>query len=235
MRIEFKGNAISNLAEWENYAFSGKKALHWKEDRSAFSLADFIINKNGKQKIIELVADQINEKFTLDLAHPEYEARFDAYGHGREHDLGIFGKTESGRKFFIGVEAKVDESFGSTIASAYHTAKAKELNQISTNAPIRIEELLKFNFKTVKPGDFNLKYQFLFSTAGTLCITVDIHILLILVFKTEVYDKKKGAANYKDLQAFLKRTEANKIDKNTYKLNIDNKDLTLIYKEVNLK
>lgn len=234
MRIEYKGNTISNLADWERFAFSGKKARHWAEGdgRSAFSLADFIIDNDGKQKIIELVSAQINEDFTLDLAHPEYEARFDKYGQGREHDLGIFGKTVTGKKIFIGIEAKVDESFGGTIAAAYHTAKAKELNGESTNAPKRIEDLLKFNFTTIKASDFQLRYQLLFSTAGTLCIDADIHILLILVFKTASYNNEKGAANYNDLQAFLKKAEADKIADNTYKLNMNNKDLTIIYKEV---
>ena len=232
MRIEFKGSAISNLAEWENFAFSGKKAKHWREGRSAFSLADYVSNNNGQQRIIELVSAQINDDFTLDLAHPEYEARFDSYGHGREHDLGIFGKTASGKKIFVGVEAKVDESFGDTIATAYHKAKAKELNGVRTNAPKRIEDLLKFNFPTIKASDFKLRYQLLFSTAGTLCIDANIHILLILVFKTKNYDKKKGAVNYKDLLAFLKRAEAQEIADYTYKLKMNNKDLTIIYKEV---
>lgn len=234
MRIEFKGNAISNLVEWERFAFSGKKAKHWAEGkgRSAFSLADFIINNDGGQRIKELVSAQINENFTLDLAHPEYEARFDKYGHGREHDLGIFGRTITGRKIFIGVEAKVDESFGGTIAAAYCTAKAKELKGESTNAPKRIEDLLKFNFATIKASDFKLRYQLLFSTAGTLCMDADIHILLILVFKTAAYDNKKGAINYKNLQAFLQRTGADKIADNTYKLNMNNKVLNIIYKEV---
>jgi hypothetical protein len=231
MKVEFKGNTITNLIEWERFVFSGKKAKHWKEGRSAFSLADFVINKNGKQKISELVADQIGENYTLDIAKPEFEARFDKYGHGREHDLGIFGKTESGKKIFVGVEAKVDESFGDTIASAYHKVKAKELNDLPTNAPKRIEKLLNFNFKSIKASDFNLRYQLLFSTAGTLCMDADIHILLILVFKTKDYDNKKGVVNYKDLQAFLKKIEAVKIVENTYQVNINNKDLTIIYKE----
>jgi len=232
MRIEFKGNTISNLAEWQNFVFSGKKTKHWKKERSAYSLADFIINNSGEQKIVELVADQINENFTLDIAHPEYEARFDKYGHGREHDLAIFGKTDSGKKIFIGVEAKVDESFGDTIASAYHKAKAKELNELPTNAPIRIEKLLNFNFKLIKASDFDLRYQLLFSTAGTLCIDADIHILLILVFKTNDYNVKKGDKNYKYLEAFLKKSEAIQITDNIYELNMDNKILTVIYKEV---
>lgn len=231
MKVEYNESAIANLTEWEHFVFSGKKAKHWKEGRSAFSLADFIINKNGEQKISELVADQIGENFTLDLAKPEFEARFDKYGHGREHDLAIFGETATGKKIFVGVEAKVDESFGDTIASAYHKAKAKELNDLPTNAPRRIEKLLNFNFKSIKASDFNLRYQLLFSTAGTLCIDADIHILLILVFKTKDYDSKKGAVNYKDLQIFFKKTEAVKVADNTYQLNINNKDLKIIYKE----
>ena len=45
---------------------------------------------------------QIEEPFTLEVAYPEFQARFDAHGQGREHDLAIFGKTESGKKIFIG-------------------------------------------------------------------------------------------------------------------------------------
>tara|TARA_R100000935_G_scaffold15425_1_gene30759 strand:- start:29170 stop:29868 length:699 start_codon:yes stop_codon:yes gene_type:complete len=232
MKIEFKGNTISNLADWQKFVFVGKKAKGWKEDRSASSLANFIINNNGEEKINCLVSAQINEAFTLEVAYPEYQTRFDKYGQGREHDLAIFGKTDSGKKTFIGVEAKVDESFGATVASEYHTYKAKELNGKNTNLPKRIEELLKFNFKIVKASDFKLRYQLLYATAGTLSIDADIHILLILVFKTAGYKPKVGAKNYKDLQAFLKKAEAVNVDDNTYQLNMNNKVLTLIYKEI---
>ena len=232
MRIEYRGNVITNLSEWRDFVYVGKKAKDWIDGRSSPSLVEFIINNNGEQKIIELVYPQIKENFTLDVAYPEYEVSFDEYDNGREHDLGIYGKTESGRKIFIGVEAKVDESFGGTVASAYLTGKAKELNGENTNAPIRIEELLKFNFKAIKASDFKLPYQLFYSTAGTLCIDADIHILLILVFKTDDYNDKKGDKNYKNLQAFLKRTEAIKIADNTYELNTNNKVLSIIYEEV---
>jgi|TARA_R110002012_G_scaffold321121_3_gene547649 hypothetical protein len=232
MKIEFKGNTISNLADWKKFVFIGKKAKDWKEDRSAASLAEFIIKKNGEEKIIELVSAQIEEPFTLEVAYPEFQARFDAHGQGREHDLAIFGKTESGKKIFIGVEAKVDESFGGTVASKYHKGKAKELNGENTNLPIRIEELLKFNFKVITASDFNLRYQLLFSTAGTLSIDADIHILLFLVFKTEGYNPKVAAKNYKDLQAFLKKAEAINVDGNIYELNMNNKALSVVYKEI---
>ncbi len=229
MEIQFNNHTISNLSEWGEIVFTGKKKVHWKKGRSAYSLADFIINENGVSEIKELVSPFINENFNLEKGIPELEVRFDKHGHGREHDLGIWGTTQSGKRIFIGVEAKVDESFGDTIASAYHKAKAKELNGEATNAPKRIEELLTFNFDKIKESDFQLRYQLLFYTAGTLWIDADIHIMLILVFKTDDYDSKKGLKNYNDLVNFLKKADAKTLGENTYQLN---KELTLIYKEI---
>jgi len=234
MTVEFKGQSIANLEDWENLIFTGKKKKQWKEGRSAYSLADFILKQNDMKEIEALVAPVINGNFVLDKACPEYEARFDTYRHGREHDLGIWGKTEKGKTLFIGLEAKVDEPFGDTIATAYHKAKAKELNGKKTDAPKRIEELLNYNFSPVTYKDFDLRYQLLFSTAGTLCVEADIHILLVLVFKTDLYDPAKGRENQNDLKRFLKRAKAKKMTKGTYELNPNNQKLFLIYKEVEI-
>lgn len=235
MIIKYKDHIITNLSDWENVVFSGKKKIHWKEGRSAYSLADFIINQHGVVQIENILSPIIPEPFVFDKAFPEFEARFDKYGRGREHDLAIWGTTKTGKKLFIGVEAKVDESFGDTIAFAYQKATAKLNRGENTNAHKRIEELLQFNFDKTAKEDHQLRYQLLFSTAGTLCIDADIHIMLILVFKTDDYDKDKGAMNYNDLVSFLKTADANKIDKNTYQLNKVNKKLTLIYKEIDMK
>jgi hypothetical protein len=234
MNIEFNGKAITNIKEWKNTVFIGKKEKHWQPGRSAHSLADFIINRGGVQQITDMVTLIINETFVLEKGIPEYEARFDSYGHGREHDLAIWGTAKSGKKIFIGIEAKVDESFGDTIAFAYLKAKAKELNGEPTNAPQRIEKLLKFNFTHISDRDFELRYQLLFSTAGTLCVEADIHILLILVFKTNDYKKDKGTVNYKDLENFLKKADAVKTGKDIYQLTKNHKLLTLVYKEMEI-
>ncbi len=232
MIIKYKDHIITNLSEWENFVFSGKKEKHWKEGRSAYSLADFIINQYGVKQIEQILSPAIPEAFIFDKASPEFEARFDKYGHGREHDLAIWGTTKTGKKLFVGVEAKVDESFGDTIASALKKANSKIQRGEKSNAPKRIEELLLFNFNTIKEQDYQLRYQLLFSTAGTLCIEADIHIMLILVFKTDDYDKDKGTKNYNDLVNFLKKADAKTLGKNTYQLNKANKELTLIYKEI---
>jgi len=229
MTIEFKGKTISNIVEWEKEIFSDAKKMHWKVGRSAYSLAEFIINKNGEHTIIDEVSKIIGESLILDNAHPEYEVQFDNYGHGREHDLGIYGTTKSGKKVFIGVEAKVDEPFGNTISQAYIKGKAKQLNGENTNAPIRIEELLKRNYGNIKGKYFDLPYQLLFSTVGTLSVKADIHILFVIVFKTSLSDPLKVKDNKKKYDNFFKELGAKKLYKDCYKVNIDGNTLYSLY------
>ncbi|MBC8384172.1 MAG: hypothetical protein H8E57_01480 [Candidatus Cloacimonetes bacterium] len=164
-----KGNAINNLIEWEKYFLkSDSKKKHWKDGRSAKSIAEFMINKNGIKIITDIVSNILSEKVTFSKAIPEFEVKFDNYGKGREHDLGLFGKTDSNKRVFVGVEAKVDESFNEKISDIYIKAKSKELNGESTNAPKRIEKLIQRNFNNITPDKFNLRYQCLYSTVGTL-------------------------------------------------------------------
>ncbi|HHU56821.1 MAG TPA: hypothetical protein GXZ39_00820 [Bacteroidales bacterium] len=232
MKIHCRNRDIRTLEEWREIVFTGKKEIHWKEGRSAYALADFVLNKDGLSVVKQMVSSVINEGFEFTSAIPEYEARFDKYGHGREHDLGIFGSTVTGKNLFIGVESKVDESFGSTIGTAYVKAKTKELNGKKTNAPQRIERLLETTFSNVLESDFGLRYQLLFSSAGTLSIDADIHVFLVLVFKTHLYDPELGSKNEKDLMAFLKRIKAQEMNKGHFKASIDNKELHVIYKEI---
>jgi hypothetical protein len=232
MHIQFKGKNITNLAEWKNFIFVGKKEKHWKAGRSAYSLADFIINHNGLKEIEKILSSVILEPFVFDKVYPEYETRFDKCGHGREHDLAIWGRTNSGKRVFIGIESKVDETFGDTIGEAYIKAKTIELNGKKTNAPNRIEKLLKATFHTISKSDFNLRYQLLFSTASILCMDADIHIFLILVFKTNLYNTDLGKENKKDLKGFLKRLNVRVISNDVYTGTIDKKELIIIYKEI---
>lgn len=213
-----KGNEINNLKEWEHYIFKEtKKEKHWKQGRSAYSIADFMMNKNGEKVITDLVSDLLKEKVSLMEAIPEKEVRFDDYGHGREHDLGIWGSTTTGDTVFIGLEAKVDETFNERISESYLKSKSRELNGETTNSAKRIEELLKRNFGEVTPEVFDLRYQLLYSTVGTLDAKdsndepADISILLIIVFKTDDYDALIGIDNYKDYIQFIKAIKAKEI------------------------
>lgn len=233
------GEPISSLEDWAHIFSTGKKGRHWKEHRSAFSLAKYVMHLEGLAKIRSKVAFAINEPVEFSKAIVEQELRFDCYGHGREHDLGIHGVTESGKSVFVGLEAKVDESFGIPVIQAYIDCKAKQLSGISTNAPQRIEGLLKANFGEVKPHHFNIRYQLLYATAGTIAAGADLSVLYVLVFKTPLYDEIIGAENYRDYVVFMNhlgaenRSEATDLDHRVTEFN--DKPLICMYEQIALK
>ena len=234
-----KGTVIKNLSDWEKHIFnSGKKKKHWKSGRSAYEIANFLLNENGEKLIVELIESIVGETVTLDYAIPEMEVRFDKYGHGREHDVGVFGKTESKKRIFVGIESKVDEPFNEKIAEVYLKSKSKELSGTSTNSAKRIEELLKRNFKIIEPEYFDLRYQLLYSTIGTLEARengsyADIYILFTIVFKTKLYDELKGIENYRDYIQFINTLDSQKLITkkaiDVHKVNIENRVLHTIY------
>lgn len=235
--LDRKGKKITDFNDWENYFLSDKrKKKDWKVGRSAQSIAKFMIDHNGENIIKKIVSELLGENIILNESIPEYEVRFDEFKNGREHDLGIFGETDLGKSIFIGVESKVDETFNEKIIDVYLKSKSKELNGEKTTAPQRIENLLKLNFKQIKPSLFNLRYQLLYSTIGTIAEGADISILLILVFNTEKYDPEKGKQNFKDYKQFIKHLDAQEIQlegvKLAHKIKLNGKELFSIYHEV---
>jgi hypothetical protein len=228
-----KGTEVRNINDWYSIFKSSRKESHWKDGRSAKSLADFMMNGHGQTFIRNIVRDLLKEDVSFENAIPECEMRFDNYGHGREHDLAIWGTTASNKKVFIGIEAKVDEPFNETIGDAYISAKIRELNGKETNAPQRIEELLKRHFKQIKPEYFKLRYQLFYATAGTLAAKADISIMLIIVFETNLYNKVIGIKNYNDYIRFINSINSNRIFSNTgidiHELQIGESSLYSIY------
>ncbi len=50
MRVETShGNKITNLEDWAKMYGTPQSALQWKVGRSAHSIAEFVLNKNGTQ------------------------------------------------------------------------------------------------------------------------------------------------------------------------------------------
>jgi hypothetical protein len=228
-------NTIRNINEWQEiFLKNPSKNKHWKEGHSAYELANFMLNKNGENAIKQFLEKILNEKITFSKGYIEFEVKFDKYNHGREHDLGIWGETNTGKTIFVGIESKVSEPLNDTIKEVYIKNKVKELNGEKTNTPKRIENLLKRNFKNISEKQFEIRYQLIYSTVGTIDAMEnkklsDISIFLIIVFKSESYDINKGALNYNDFQYFIKEINAQKILKEKgqeiYKTNIDGKDL----------
>lgn len=202
------GSRISNIADWAKLYDTQQSSHQWKEGRSAYSAAEFILNKNGAQVLQDRVSGSIGKSFDIDRIVPEYEVRFDKFGRGRIHDLGIFGMTPDGQSVFVGVEAKVDETFGASVHDNYLMMKAKQITGTSTNAPERIEKLLAMHFCDPDPSMFDIRYQLLYATAGTLAAGADISVLFVIVFKTALYNKSIGGKNYRDYIQFMGKVGA---------------------------
>ena len=206
MKIESKdGKVINTLEDWASLYDTPQQSHQWKEHRSAYSVADFMLNRNGADRLQRRVSEAVEDSVSFERIVPEYEQRFDSFGRGRVHDLGIFGNTADGRSVFVGVEAKVDESFGPTVHDSYLQSKANQITGTSTNAPNRIEQLLAMHFSVPDVSMFDVRYQLLYATAGTLAANAEISVLYVVVFKTPLYDESVGANNYRDYIHFVNK------------------------------
>ncbi len=205
MRItSHKGDDLATLEQWKVCVRSN----HWKKGRSAYSLADFILNRNGAKILATRIASILGQPVKLETATPEFRASFDHYrGNPSNLDLGIFGLTDSKSNLFVGLEAKVDESFGDKTLCERYLAAVRELTRNPrSRACDRVKNLLSLYFsETSEPCDSRFSkvgYQLLTGTAGTVARQKDVSIFYVLVFRTSEYDEHKGKANWSDFERF---------------------------------
>jgi hypothetical protein len=235
MRVEdSKGVPISSLADWARLYDTPRSAHQWKKHRSAYSTAEFICNRNGAELLRTRIADALGEPVEFERAIPEFEVRFDRFGHGRMHDLAIFGKAESGQSLFVGVEAKVNERFGDLVRDKYLKAKSKQIAGEKTNAPERIENLLKLHFEKPDASMFDVRYQLLYATAGTLAAKADVSVLYVVVFKTPLFNETTSAENYRDYVDFMGKIGAEPLklsskEANGHRLSLQGKELICLH------
>lgn len=241
MKIEDRNrNPINNFDDWAALYETPQQSHQWKEHRSAWSMADFVMQRDGAGHLQARVGDALGQRVSFERAVPEFEQRFDAFGRGRVHDMGIFGQVADGRSLFVGVEAKVDESFGPTVHDSYLQSKANQITGTSTNAPERIEQLLALHFHKPDTAMFDVRYQLLYATAGTLAAGADISVLYVVVFKTPLYDESIGADNYRDYIHFVNKVGGAPVtlaEKSAiaYTLDLDGRELTCVHEYFDLR
>ncbi|BBL76357.1 DUF6946 family protein [Methylomagnum ishizawai] len=238
--VDNQGKRIDSLAAWARLYQSPRSAQQWKEHRSAYSMAEFILHRDGAGALRARIADALGEAVEFEKAIPEREIRFDLFGRGRMHDLGIYGRTGSGKSLFVGVEAKVDEPFGALVREAYLAAKARQIAGESTHAPARMEQLLKLHFASPDPSVFEVRYQLLYATAGTLAAGADISVLYIVVFKTPLYNEIVSAENYRDYVDFMAKAGASPLKLSSkeaqgHKLVLGGKELVCLHEYFELR
>lgn len=229
-------NPIKDFNDWDG-VFSNHKSKDWKPCRSAYSLAEYMMQHDGFNQVIKMASNAIGDSITaIDTATIEDQVAFDAFYHKREHDLTIVAQTASKKSVFIGIEAKVDEPFGNDTVENYRTDSV--IKNSNSKVPERISDLRKYVPQETSDADFGkLRYQLLTATAGTLCAKdnnndYDYYIFMVLVFKTKSYDQDRGDENKKDFNSYIDAMQAVSKGDGVYKCVSNGKNLTIIYKEI---
>ena len=238
--LQFKnsnGRTISSWHEWE--AVYQDNPGHFVQHRSAYSVAEFMLKGNGERYLGARVSQLLPERVTLQEAVPELEVRFDKYGKGRFHDIGIYGRgQDSNKSLFVGVEAKVDEPFGDVVQDVYDRAMARRNAGTTTNAPERITDLLQIHFPSGPSEMWQIRYQLLYATMGTLAVGSEMSVLYIIVFRTPSYDSSIGQQNQQDFLDFMDLAGATDLGGNkksrAYKMTLGGKQLYCVYEYFDL-
>ena len=100
-----------------------------------------------------------------------------------------------------------------------------------------IEQLLGRHFPRPDASMFDVRYQLLYSTAGTLAEKTDLSVLYVIVFRTPLYDEVKGAENYLDYAHFMDRIGAERSKSGAVHKHIsalDNRALHCIYEYIDV-
>ena len=235
---------IKDLSSWEQAFKDVSSEKHWKEGRSAHSLALYFCERDGENELKQLLG---LSDYTIESAEIEHESKFDNYkGRGRMQDLHmVLAKTlDQSDKVVIEIEAKVDESFGSRIDDAYTEAKKYKDLHPNSKREERINKLVTSIFgESTKIDDVkDQRYQLLYYLSGSIKEAKDKKakklIMPILVFKTGNYDKTIASWNKEDYKAFVERLGFNEeeIDGETfYTKEIDEINIVSVYREIELQ
>ena len=159
MKIKIsKNNIITTVEEWYQFAPPKAKGKHWKDGRSAKSLAQFMTDKNQVKKLEDILVELKYDTNGVISCTPEANTVLPCKGNGRNHDLLMIGED-----FVVGIEAKVSEPFGEEISTELIEASDNKKNRIYTLA----NELFGCKINEVKDG-LELRYQLLTGVYGTL-------------------------------------------------------------------
>ena len=189
IKISKNNNIITTVEEWYQFAPPKAKGKHWKDGRSAKSLAQFMTDKNQVKKLEDILVELKYDTNGVISCTPEANTVLPCKGNGRNHDLLMIGED-----FVVGIEAKVSESFGEEIST--------ELIEASDNKKGRIDklanELFGCKINEVKDG-LELRYQLLTGVYGTLLEAENNKkskaLFLVIVFTDGITREDENAVN----------------------------------------
>ena len=228
IKISKNNNIITTVEEWYQFAPPKAKGKHWKDGRSAKSLAQFMTDKNQVKKLEDILVELEYDTNGVISCTPEANTVLPCKGNGRNHDLLMIGED-----FVVGIEAKVSESFGEEIST--------ELIEASDNKKGRIDklanELFGCKINEVKDG-LKLRYQLLTGVYGTLREAVNNKkskaLFLVVVFTDGLTSEDENAVNRNndDFKNFCQQIGLSAEGGTICKSNVD---LTIKKVEISLK
>ena len=205
------------------------------------------MDRKGAAHLEKRMSAVLSQRIELERATPEFLAKFDCYpGNPSNLDLGITGHVERSSlrsSLFVGVEAKVDETFGNTVRGRYSSAIETRRRGQSTNAPERVKGLLSKYFSVQGSPDSSrfadVRYQLLTGTAGTVAAQGEVSAFYILVFRTSMYDERRGLSNLRDYESFIEAARGKLLirdgkDFRADEIELDGKRLLCVYDYVDL-
>ena len=222
-RKNHRASKIQSYDKWREAFILNDSPIHWKEGRSAQSLADdFMLNNKLRRDMLVQVVEQVTgNKILGDVeAYIEHESDIEGYrGKARMQDLAAFGKLTTNQLFFIGVEAKVDETFDETISEKALIIEKYRAKHSTTKQHERLMNLLheflhlrfdrdSFPILLDIPDEIkNLRYQLLYYLAGSFREDAEIIFMPVVVYRCNglhfgCYDENVGAQNQIDYENF---------------------------------
>ncbi len=249
MQISNKnGKVISNLSTWKDAFIEVDNARHWKEGKSAHSLALHFtrpsINDSKGLNILSKYLGYLGYNEVLyDYAEIEHESSFDAFrGNGRIQDLMIWARNRN-QLIAICIEAKVDESFDMNVPDAYEARKNNLIKKPNSKALERLENICRHYYKDTPISKLNnIRYQLLYYLAGSINEAKKINGIVfmpVFVYLTNSYNKTDGDKNKNDYKSFMESLdfELKEFNDNTifiYQNNLDGVDVFSAYIEIEL-
>ena len=228
IKISKNNNIITTVEEWYQFAPPKAKGKHWKDGRSAKSLAQFMTDKNQVKKLEDILVELKYGTNGVISCTPEANTVLPCKGNGRNHDLLMIGED-----FVVGIEAKVSEPFGEEIST--------ELIEASDNKKGRIDklanELFGCKINEVKDG-LELRYHLLTGVYGTLLEAENNKkskaLFLVVVFTDGLTSEDENAVNRNndDFKNFCQQIGLSAEGGTICKSNVD---LTIMKVEISLK
>ena len=207
--IEKDGRRLSTLEEWRSHA-PPKGKTHWKDGRSAKENARLWLG--AAPDLPSGIAELLRASGSVGTlrswsAEPEARVSFDALGEPANLDVLVQAEDKNG-PIVIGVEAKADEPFGSTVEKTLVAAQKRLAGNSRSKGVERILGLATtFGLNLDRPEVLELRYQLLTLTAATIAEahrqSAQRAVVIVHEFVSSLTKARYRARNTRDLGRFL--------------------------------